>query len=425
MSQIGQYSTGGGAGTLSTLTGNTGGAVSPTAGNINVVGTGSISVTGNPGTSTLTISASASGVTSITGNTGSAQTGALTLSGGTTGLAFDSTTTTITMSASQLNLPTPTNAGVGAITNNNVITFTTFGVNTFVGPTSNDLTTLTGSDNVALSAEGCAQNLTSGTFNIAIGSSALSSETTGSNNIAIGDSALSSCIGADSNIALGAALVALDNGASNICIGNNAGTSYVGSESYNIILGESNGTASESQVMRLGNDIGTANPTLATYISGIDGVDVGSVATVVTEASDQLGTAVLTAGSNITITPGANTITIAASVPASFSWSVITGDQSAVAGNGYFCNKAGTLALALPATSAVGDTIEVSNINTATGVQFTQASGQQIYIGNTSTTLGATGTLTSTAVGDSLRIVCSATDTIWRVVSGWGNWTPA
>lgn len=38
-----------------TLTGNVGGPVPPTAGNINVIGAGTVLVTGNPGTSTLTI----------------------------------------------------------------------------------------------------------------------------------------------------------------------------------------------------------------------------------------------------------------------------------------------------------------------------------------------------------------------------------
>lgn len=58
MSQSGSYSSGGGGGggALNTLTGNVGGAVSPSGGgNINVVGAGSITVTGNPGTNTLTI----------------------------------------------------------------------------------------------------------------------------------------------------------------------------------------------------------------------------------------------------------------------------------------------------------------------------------------------------------------------------------
>lgn len=56
MSQISSLGLGGsGLGPVYTLTGNTGGAVPPTAGNINVVGAGGITVTGVAGTSTLTI----------------------------------------------------------------------------------------------------------------------------------------------------------------------------------------------------------------------------------------------------------------------------------------------------------------------------------------------------------------------------------
>lgn len=50
---------GGGAGTVVSLTGNAGGAVGPTVGgNINVVGSGTITVVGTPLTNTLTISSS-------------------------------------------------------------------------------------------------------------------------------------------------------------------------------------------------------------------------------------------------------------------------------------------------------------------------------------------------------------------------------
>lgn len=61
MSQIYKDSAADLAGVL-TLTGNSGGAVGPSAGNINVVGTGSVAVTGNPGTNTLTISVAGEGV---------------------------------------------------------------------------------------------------------------------------------------------------------------------------------------------------------------------------------------------------------------------------------------------------------------------------------------------------------------------------
>jgi hypothetical protein len=59
-------------GAVTTLTGNSGGAVSPTLGDILVVGTGDITVTGNPGTSTLTISASAAVADTYTTDSGSA-----------------------------------------------------------------------------------------------------------------------------------------------------------------------------------------------------------------------------------------------------------------------------------------------------------------------------------------------------------------
>jgi hypothetical protein len=132
--------------------------------------------------------------------------------------------------------------------------------------------------------------------------------------------------------------------------------------------------------------------------------------------------ATLTAGVGVAITNGAGSIQISCAGTGT-TWSVIAADQPAVAGNGYFCNKAGTLALTLPAASVVGDTIEVANINVAAGIQFIQAAGQQIYIGNQSTTLGVGGTLTSTAVGDSLKVVCMAVNTLWQVVSSMGSWT--
>ncbi len=234
--------------------------------------------------------------------------------------------------------------------------------------------------------------------------------------------------GAERNLALGAAALGnLLTGTDNVVIGAGAAVAYNGAESNNIVIGSLNTNASyvgDNNTIRIGEPALQLN----CYIAGIDGVNVGSVAEVVTmgtaATAGKLGTAVITAGTGISVTPGANTITIAATGMGAFTWSVIAADQTAAVNNGYFCNKAGTLALLLPAASAVGDTIEVANENTALGVQFTQAAGQQILIGNTNTTLGATGTLTSSAVGDTLRIVCKVANTIWRVTSGWGNWSP-
>jgi hypothetical protein len=64
MSQFWLNNNSSGGSTIDTITGNTGGAVGPdSSDNINLVGTGGVSVAGNPGTNTLTISASGGGIT--------------------------------------------------------------------------------------------------------------------------------------------------------------------------------------------------------------------------------------------------------------------------------------------------------------------------------------------------------------------------
>ncbi len=268
--------------------------------------------------------------------------------------------------------------------------------------------------------------LSSGTQNTAIGAGALTTLNTGSGNNAIGLNALRLVVNGTSNNALGInTLTGITSGARNIALGTSSGSSLVtGTESDNIYLNHV-GVNGESNKIRIGTTGGGAGQQNACYIAGIDGVNVGSVAKVVTMASDQLGTATITAGTNISVTPGANTITIAALGGGAVTWSVITANQTAAVNNGYFCNKAGTLALALPAVSAVGDVIKVININTATGIQFTQAAGQQIFISSASTTLGATGTLTSSVVGDTLTLVCRTANTTWWAESFVGAWTTA
>src|SRR5690242_18119019 len=103
-------------GGIATLTGNTGGAISPTAGNINILGSGSISVAGSG--STLTISSSGgSGITTINGDSGSITGATVTLTGGTSGAVFSGSSATMTMSFNNVNLPTTTSS-VGQVTIN-------------------------------------------------------------------------------------------------------------------------------------------------------------------------------------------------------------------------------------------------------------------------------------------------------------------
>lgn len=130
---------------------------------------------------------------------------------------------------------------------------------------------------------------------------------------------------------------------------------------------------------------------------------------------------VLGAG-GISVDASGDTLTITGA-SASNPWTAITASQTLAVNNGYFCVSAGgALSLALPATSAIGESIEVS-LNGATSFTVTQAAGQQIRLGNLATTLGATGTLASTAQGDSIRLVCRTANTLWVVVSSMGNLT--
>lgn len=129
--------------------------------------------------------------------------------------------------------------------------------------------------------------------------------------------------------------------------------------------------------------------------------------------------ATLTAGTNISITNGAGSITINAS--GGLTWQTISANQALVANNGYACiSPGGALSLSLPATAAVGTIIEVV-LAGATSWTLTQAAGQQVFFGNTSNTLGATGTTASTAAGDSVRLLCTVANTTWYIISSVGN----
>lgn len=133
-------------------------------------------------------------------------------------------------------------------------------------------------------------------------------------NTAIGNEAGNTGVGSN-NTALGyEALGTTGTGSNNVGIGYQTGSAYTTTESNNILIGSSvAGTATESNVLRIGNGTGTGTGELANaYISGIEGVNVGSTANVVTAAGDHLGTAVITAGANVTVSTSANVIEISA-----------------------------------------------------------------------------------------------------------------
>lgn len=126
--------------------------------------------------------------------------------------------------------------------------------------------------------------------------------------------------------------------------------------------------------------------------------------------------AALTAGTGITVTNGAGTITLASS--GADPWVDQTTATITMAVNTGYTADAGAslITLTLPATSAIGDWVEVTG--KAAGLwKIAQASGQQIKVGTSSTTLGATGALSSVNQFDCVRLRCLTANTIWAVVS--------
>ncbi len=113
------------------------------------------------------------------------------------------------------------------------------------------------------------------------------------------------------------------------------------------------------------------------------------------------------------------------SPPVSFTWAVTTIDASMVAGNGYVANKAGLLTMTLPASSAIGDILEITGMNTALGWKIAQNANQIIHFGTSNTTTGVGGSLASSQIRDSVRMVCvvSGSSAEWNILSSIGNIT--
>ena len=223
-----------------------------------------------------------------------------------------------------INLPVTTDINHGTITLGGNSFAHSFGVcNTFYGQNAGNFTTTgtrltgigcsalhavtTGSYNTAL-GNNAQEFLTSGSYNVALGSNVQGVLTTGNHNTSIGSLALAlAATNSARNTTVGfSSLTNATNPADNIVIGYLAGSAFTTNEDNNIVIGSA-GVVGDSGAIR----IGTNAVHTSCYITGIDTVDLNT-AKVVTELNNKLGSATLTAGAGIAITPGANIITIEA-----------------------------------------------------------------------------------------------------------------
>lgn len=360
-----------GTGLAKTITGNTGGALSPTAGNWNIVTANSTPIFAGSG-STLTqdfnlqnlvLGSSLPALTSGTSNVGMGPGVMAALTSGTN------------------------NVGIGVLSTQ---TINSGASNTFVG-------------------FGSGRFLTSGSSNTFIGSGSGTATTTGVGNTALGLSSLATyttgTANAGSNVALGnAALANVSTGIFNVAIGASSATSYIGAESSNITISAA-GTAAESNVIRIGTQ-GTGNGQQNTcFVAGIVGVTVSNT---------QL----------VTINSSTGQMGVVAYNPSGFPWTDATGaTQTLAVNNGYITDRGAGVVYTLPATASLGDTIKiVGKLGLAT---ITPNANQQILIGSSSGAVGVTGTAVSNNVGDFIELICitAGASSVWRANSVVGTWT--
>lgn len=127
--------------------------------------------------------------------------------------------------------------------------------------------------------------------------------------------------------------------------------------------------------------------------------------------------ATLTAGTGITISNAAGSITISGA-GSGYSWTEVTGtSQSMAVNNGYIANNVALVTLTLPASAALGDTVILQGKGAGL-FKIAQNSGQTIRFGNVSTTTGVGGSLTAISQYNSVELLCITATTDWAVLTG-------
>jgi hypothetical protein len=90
--------------------------------------------------------------------------------------------------------------------------------------------------------------------------------------------------------------------------------------------------------------------------------------------------------------------------------------------SGYVINRPSLVMLSLPTESNFGDQITILNIGSG-GFQLAQNNGQNIQLGIRVTTTGSGGYVASTAIGDSIGLICVIPNSMWFVNYIIGNIT--
>lgn len=275
-----------------------------------------------------------------------------------------------------------------------------------------------GDSNVAIGwATGNA--LTEGIRNTFVGTSSGNNITTGDENTLLGSSTGSSITTGNSNVGIGHdALETLLGGIQNIHIKNGVTANFTGSVSSSIIIG---GGASPlgSNTIRIGQNGSGAGQQNRCFIAGIAGITVSASEPVAIDTNGQLSGLGLGSAAQVLTSNGAGS-SPTWQAPGGLAYTDQASSVSVTSDSGSFSTAA--ITLTLPASPAQGDVCEF--VASTSDQLVIQAAGTQvIHIGNTASS--ATGTATSSAIGDSLSLVYQSSTDDWWALNSVGNWTLA
>lgn len=166
---------------------------------------------------------------------------------------------------------------------------------------------------------------------------------------------------------------------------------------------------------------GLATANRAVLTTGTTGIPVMTALAmdgqlIIGSTAGQPAAATLTAGTGVTITPGANSISIAASAGI-LIWTSTSGTFTAAIQNGYFLTAASTPTM--PAAPAEGDMVAFV-VDAAATITITANTGQKLRLAST---LSATaGTCVTSLQGNTITFVYRSTGATWFSLSASGAW---
>lgn len=428
-----------GAVLVETLTGNSGGAISPTAGNINTLGTGSITIAGAGSTLTTQLTGLTNhavlvgaGTATITNVGPSATAGQVLQSAGPSAdPVFSTATYPATTTVNQILYSSATNVVSGLATANSATLVTTAaGVPVFTSPMTNGQIVIgsTGATPTAATlTAGTGISIATGAASITISAGASVPTTFTTDNATTATPALN-------NINFfGNATQGLSSSASGSTVTYtiaNATTAQIGVTSLATNAETIAGTVTTKAVTpddlkaKLGVQTahglpigeGTSSAFTWTAAPTAGQVLIGTSAT-----TDPVLSTITPAG-GITVTNGSGTITIGTGVTVIGAWQEIAVNTNAVAGNGYISTAA--LTLTLPASAAMGTSIGTMVLSTGAMTVKAQGGDTIRMANNVSAAAGTAVSQTNgTISGASANFIYDATSTVWFAYAGYnGTW---